>query len=306
MRINILYSFYKPLYDWATTACYALRKLGIESDVYCSNSNISDNKDMYPNADYYIIINPSLIFLSKIPLDSKKIVWFTEQVDFSSKDQNVKCKSEEVKIYCPHFDLHIGFNKVFSQECENNGCKMDATFGYGYDEILTKYADTVEKDINIYFEGVNINDRRINILKTFSTPVTQLGHHMDEYKRNMASAKIALNLHAYDSNKCFEFPRIMSAICEKALVISEELIDCFPFINGKHIISLPADSLSDACEYYLNNPDQIVEISNAALDFVATQYRMDNMFIDFIKLHIDSDFMPQYVVPEFPNVEVLT
>ena len=312
MKINILYSYHKIFYEWAYVTCYSLRKLGIESDIFCivdgEYSDISESMNVYPEADFYIVINPSNIPISKIPNNVGKIVWFTEQVDLDSKDKHILEKINHVINYYDFFDLHIGFNRMFSQECSKLGYEMEDTFCYGYEEILiAQYppCPMSEKNIDIYFEGSNINDRRNEIIKNIPVTVTRLGDFMEKYKENMAKSKIALNIHAYDSNKSFEFPRIMSAIYGKAMVISEYMADCSPFTKDVHLVMGNRDEIPSICEYYISNPKEIATIANNAFDFISTQYRMDSILTEFIKKYIKNDFSPQFIVPENPKVRFL-
>lgn len=306
MRINILFSYYEIYYDWAVTASYCLRKLGIESDVYCPC--IGKRKRglggwIYPEADYYIVLNMEEFFLRNIPKDAKTIAWFTEQVDFDRTDLLLTEKNNGLLGLRENCDFLIVSHKMTEAEAVRNNIKVDGVFGLSYDEILTKYANNVERDIDIYFEG-GINDRRREIINKFSIPITSHGFYVDEYHKNMARAKIALNIHSFDCKTNHNFLRIITAISEKALVVSETIKDCYPLESGNHLIICPIGELPSVCEEYLVNYDENRRIANNAFDYIKKHYRMDNLLYNFIKSNIDSGFERKNIEAEVPEVQI--
>jgi len=302
MRINVIFSYYPIIYDWAVATCYCLRKLGIESDVFCPHigEQTRDLTDgwrgnspdcpcyIYPEADYYIIINEAEFSLKNIPSCAKTIVWSTEPIDFDHKDYEIKDKTLQLLRLRHQADFLIVHNEMIYEELRNHYVPVDAIMGIGYDEILTHYKDE-PKNIDIYFEG-GVNERRKNILQQFKVPITQVGAYMEQYHKNMAQAKIALNLHSYDCLTSFELERIITAVAEGALVISEEIVNSFPYINGEHVILCSSSEVVGACDYYLKNFEEAQAICEQALNHIRKNYRMEDLLYNFIVKNIDVNF----------------
>lgn len=93
------------------------------------------------------------------------------------------------------------------------------------------------------------------------------------YERNrlLKSSKIIVNVHSVD-NTYFEWLRILMAIANRCLVISELSDYIEPLVNGEHLIVTKLDNIASACEYYLENEDERIRIVEQAYQFVTKEF----------------------------------
>jgi hypothetical protein len=93
------------------------------------------------------------------------------------------------------------------------------------------------------------------------------------YDRNrlLRSCKILVNVHAND-NTYFEWLRVMMAIANGCLVISETSDYIEPLVNGKHLIVTELDNIAAQCEYYLEHESERLKIVNAAYEFITKEF----------------------------------
>jgi Glycosyl transferases group 1 len=93
------------------------------------------------------------------------------------------------------------------------------------------------------------------------------------HKRNqlLRSCKILVNIHAND-NTYFEWLRVIMAIANGCLVISETSDYIEPLINGKHLIVTELADIADRCDYYLTHESERLRIVNEAYEFVTQEF----------------------------------
>jgi len=307
MKINIVLSYPSLLGEWAQVISYNLRKLGIESDLCVPKLHKSDSEDLVnyrcPEADYYIILNQAEFFMQNIPNDSKKICWFTEPIGFDSEDQNLKAKADHLKEMREHCELLIVPERSTAQEANEHNVRVDAVLGVGYDDLFNHYNDSLERNVNIYFEG-GINSRRRSIIETFKTPITKHGCFGDAYHQMLAQAKVALNIHSYDCKTSFGFLRIMMSISESTLVISETIEDPYPFLNKEHLVICDKNNIASVCEDYLEEKYEIGrQIALDAHKFVKEKYQMKDLLCKFIQGYVDNTFVGKDLDVEIPEIK---
>jgi Glycosyl transferases group 1 len=87
----------------------------------------------------------------------------------------------------------------------------------------------------------------------------------------LRSCKILVNVHAND-NTYFEWLRVVMAIANGCLVISETSDYIEPLINGKHLIITDLDDIAAQCDYYLAHESERLAIVNAAYEFITQQF----------------------------------
>jgi glycosyltransferase involved in cell wall biosynthesis len=94
-----------------------------------------------------------------------------------------------------------------------------------------------------------------------------------EYQRNhlLRSCKILVNVHA-NHNTYFEWLRVIMAIANGCLVISETSDYIEPLINGKHLIVTELDDIAAQCEYYLEHELERLAMVNEAYKFVTQEF----------------------------------
>ena len=334
MRINILFDFYKYYYFWALTMCYSLRKLGIESDVFCPviDGNHRDLKGYkYPDADYYIVFNDImakdysgesntnlLAILNNLPDNSKKIWMPSNQIDFDSDDQTIKNRNDYFKRVFEHdvYDYIVTTKRLLRTEFKNNGLNVsDDIIGFGYSDVLDEYiyANKVERDIGVHFCGDTYAFQKMNrreiALQEFKEKSLQVTRDHDiwlvDYYKQLARSKIELNIHGWPKKSLktnYEYVRTVSSIMQKTLVISEPIMDCYPFVDGEHLVCCEISEMPSVCEYYLNHDDERQEIVNNAFKFWKEHYNMENLLYNFIVNNIDKNFRRKNI--EIPKVQL--
>lgn len=312
MHINIIYSYYQTYYDWAVTASYCLRKMGIESDVFCpvQDSNIRNLKErfVYPEADYYMVLNQAQFGWYNLPQNAQKILWFTEQVDFDSSNQHILNKSAFFAIQYQLSDFVIVPNRTTTTYLEGLGYKIHGTFGLGYDEILTKYKDKVTRINDVYFCG-GLNSRRkliLDSIKDAQINVLHKNEYLDEYHQLLANSKIVLNIHSYSLEECstnFGLLRLIMSASEGAMLITEETSDPYPFVEN-NIIICSAQDIPKMCKYYLENEEERKLIAKNGFFRLKNSYRMEDLLYTFIRNNLDKDFQKNSQEAEIPEVKI--
>lgn len=89
--------------------------------------------------------------------------------------------------------------------------------------------------------------------------------------RLLRSCKILVNVHAND-NTYFEWLRVIMAIANGCLVISETSDYIEPLVNGKHLIITELDDIAAQCEYYLEHESERLAIVNEAYQFITQEF----------------------------------
>jgi hypothetical protein len=89
--------------------------------------------------------------------------------------------------------------------------------------------------------------------------------------RLLRSGKILVNVHA-NHNTYFEWLRVIMAIANGCLVISETSDYIEPLVNGKHLIITELDDIAAQCEYYLQHESERLTIVNEAYKFVTQEF----------------------------------
>jgi hypothetical protein len=84
--------------------------------------------------------------------------------------------------------------------------------------------------------------------------------------------KILLNLLQHPQD--FTGHRLVLGAANKALVVSELMVDSEPFQPGRHMVQAPVEELADRIVYYLEHEDERQRISEAAYELVTTRLSM--------------------------------
>jgi Glycosyl transferases group 1 len=89
--------------------------------------------------------------------------------------------------------------------------------------------------------------------------------------RLLRSCKILVNIHAND-NTYFEWLRVIMAMANGCLVISETSDYIEPLINGKHLIITNLDDIAAQCEYYLEHEAERLKIVDESYRFITKEF----------------------------------
>jgi len=281
---------------FAINLCYALRKVGFESDCITPADRNNLGNNTYPEADYYIILNKLFFnFREVLPEKTKLISYLPGPIDFDSNCNEIIDRNNYNEIITKASNYVLAANILDKVELEKNGIATHGILNFGYDEILDPYiyAGQFNRDIDVIFCGTR-HERRGSVLDDIEKRmklnfVNGIWH--EDYYKLLARAKIALNVHYFSQKECRARSgnlRILSSVMQKTLMISESIADCSPLVNGEHLILCEWDEIPEACSYYLTHPEEIHEITEKAFDYWTTNYRMDQMLLEFINKHIDS------------------
>jgi hypothetical protein len=95
----------------------------------------------------------------------------------------------------------------------------------------------------------------------------------DEKYELLKSSKALLNLHRAGA-RALEWPRVLEAICNGCVVVTERSVDIAPLIPGEHLIATRAESLCLLADRLLDDPDRLEAIRLSAYDFVRRELPM--------------------------------
>ncbi len=96
----------------------------------------------------------------------------------------------------------------------------------------------------------------------------------DKY-RQLADAKLLLNLHRSRAAGLLEWMRVLEAMCNGCVVISEHSADVAPLRAGEHFLSARPEHLALLANGLLDNPDRLGQIRRASYEFLRNELTMD-------------------------------
>ena len=165
-------------------------------------------------------------------------------------------------------------------------------FRLGYCDLWDRWGrdEDVERPIDVLHMG-SANERRHRLLASYAqtlwprearllvppeAPKTQPRDDYlmeDEKWRCLRSAKTILNLHR-QTTAYFEWARVLEAIANGCVVVSEHSADSPPLVAGEHYISGGADNLALLASGLLADVDRLRKIRLDAYDFVRSELSM--------------------------------
>jgi len=92
----------------------------------------------------------------------------------------------------------------------------------------------------------------------------------------LASSRMLLNIHASET-PYFEWVRVLEAVSNGCLVVSESSTDYGPLVPGEHLIAAPADLLGSYAASLLTDEPLRAELAAAAYDFVRTKLEFTSL-----------------------------
>lgn len=160
----------------------------------------------------------------------------------------------------------------------------------GYDTSLEASQDGTcgTKTIDFLFMGAN-SPKRETFLSENATFLNQYNSHLviarlekprlastpgfySGAKRNqlLSNSKILINIH-HGNRTYLEWHRVLLAMANYCLVISETSECIEPLINGQHLIVTSLEDIPSKCKYYIENEEERLEIVHQAYDLITTQ-----------------------------------
>lgn len=98
----------------------------------------------------------------------------------------------------------------------------------------------------------------------------------------LAQAKILLNLHRSESS-ALEWVRVLEAICNGCVVVTETSSSFAPLVPGTHLLMARPRSLTRVVRVLLDDPDRLFEVQHNAYNLARTELNMQGsarMLID--------------------------
>jgi len=178
-------------------------------------------------------------------------------------------RNKEFSRFYNHYDFIFDFHRYSVQKLHEKGFdKIDYLpylapvkndMGYKLDR---KYDLVFLGDINA---GRDSRRKRIleQLKENFSFFPKSDNVWGDEKKLALGSSKISLNLHV-DNSLIFESPRFFDSIANGALVVSEPILDSYPFKDGRDYISVMIDNMVSKISYLLQNESILLNITQNA------------------------------------------
>jgi hypothetical protein len=99
-----------------------------------------------------------------------------------------------------------------------------------------------------------------------------VGLHGEERTETLNRTKILLNLLQHPQD--FTGHRLLLGAANKALVVSELMVDSEPLQPGRHMVQAPVEELAERIVYYLEHEDERRRITEAAYELVTTRLSM--------------------------------
>jgi GT2 family glycosyltransferase len=160
----------------------------------------------------------------------------------------------------------------------------------GYHELLGHSGEKPAREVDLFFLG-SLTSRRERFFARHTDFFSQrnchlrfvpLGFAKTELSRSylpaaqrnalLASSKILLNVH-YSDQRYFEWHRMLVGLSNGCCIITENCAGYAPLIPNKHFVMVEHDGLIDACQYYLDHPDECARIATAGAEFIRTELR---------------------------------
>jgi GT2 family glycosyltransferase len=160
----------------------------------------------------------------------------------------------------------------------------------GYHELLGDSGEKAEREVDLVFLG-SLTWRRERFFTRHTDFFSQRNCHLrfvplgfaktelsrsylPTVRRNalLANSKILLNLH-YSDQRYFEWHRMLVGLANGCCIITENCAGYAPLIPNRHFVMVEHDALIDACQYYLDHPDECARIATAGAEFIRAELR---------------------------------
>ena len=129
--------------------------------------------------------------------------------------------------------------------------------------VLSSYAET-------------LHERRCHLLLAPERPKPAAGPSFvtgSSKHELLAASSVLLNLHRDDVSG-LEWPRVLEAICNGCVVVTERSLDLELLVPGEHVVVGRAESLALLAEHLLEDPDRLASVRLAAYDLIRKEAPM--------------------------------
>jgi GT2 family glycosyltransferase len=160
----------------------------------------------------------------------------------------------------------------------------------GYHELLSHVGEKPRRDTDVVFLG-SLTPRRERFFAQHTDFFAQrnchlrfvpLGFAKTELSRSylpaaernalLVNSKILLNVH-YSDQQYFEWHRMLLGLANGCCIITENCAGYAPLVPNKHFVMVESGVLIEACQYYLERPDERARIAAAGAEFVRAKLR---------------------------------
>ena len=181
----------------------------------------------------------------------------------------------------------------------------------GYHELLSHVGEKPRRDTDIVFLG-SLTPRREHFFARHADFFSQRNCHLrfvplgfaktelsrsylPAAKRNalLANSKILLNVH-YSDQQYFEWHRMLLGLANGCCIVTENCAGYAPLVPNKHFVMVESGALIEACQYYLERPDECARIAADGAEFVRTKLRQAAGCSAFLQAleHDNNDIVP--------------
>jgi hypothetical protein len=93
----------------------------------------------------------------------------------------------------------------------------------------------------------------------------------EERNQLLNSSKILINIH-FANRTYFEWHRVLMAIANQCLIVSEKSDYTQPLISGKHLVLTEIENITSVCKHYIEHEKERVQLTDQAYQFVTKNH----------------------------------
>lgn len=266
--------------DLAQALVHELRALGVQASIVHGSLPTPERgivNVLLPPHEYFTLTPEA----EDLPSETWKRTIFlsAEQPGTWFFDRNVELAPSAGAV----FDI----NRSAVREYERRGVSA-LPLQIGYSEYFDRKKSGEQRDIDALFFGSE-SDRRKVFLGGMARTLIRMRHRLvisDNYRPNykesesfyagskkyelLATSKTLLNIHANET-PYFEWLRVVEAICNGCVVISEHSTDYEPLVPGEHFVSGRPETLADAAYTLLLDPEKLSAMRDRAYEFLRSE-----------------------------------
>lgn len=250
----------------------------------------SDNLNKIPvkAGDIFFIFTPHKFKNFKRTIKNKKAVFIMyQQEHLSYQNKTGRKRIYQLRSFINKYDHIVDVSEINKPIYKKFGREIDFILPTAYHKYLEfNYSRVCKNKYQCLFFGRFYDKpRRKAVLKPLINKFIFYPKFQDIYGENLKKAikdsKIILNIHQ-DKVLFPEWLRIILAIANHKLLISEPTNNIKPLVKNKHFILAKVGEMEKKINYYLNHEAAYQKIVNSAYTFVKSKYRMDDYIKKFV------------------------
>jgi hypothetical protein len=257
----------------------------------CKNKIVySDNLNKTPvkAGDIFFVLAPHKFkSFERTAKNIKATYIMYQQEHLSNKHKTGRKRIIQLKSFINKYDYIVDVSEINKPIYTKFGRKIDFILPTAYHKYFeySSLKPRQEKYQCLFFGRFHDKPRRRKILKPLMNKFVFYPKLQDIYGKNLEKAirdsRIILNIH--QDNVLFpEWLRIILAIANHKLLITEPTNNIEPLIKNKHIVFASTKEMAQKIYYYLDHKGAYQKIVNSAYAFAKTNYRMDIYIKKFV------------------------